>query len=175
MIIKESQIERIEELIEKGQTVQSSAIAGKKRYLAEIQDVLYSICKENNEETPIWVYLLQTAPVKIGSSGITVDVNLFIDKQIEYCQSFLKDIRFRYYTQKNIEVSQEQTIEMKKQTRLSIKSYYISKSAIAVSIVSALLALFAAYQSTKITKISLDEKQYNSIYQILSKDSLNAE
>ena len=64
---------------------------------------------------------------------------------------------------------------MKKQTRLSIKSYYISKSAIAVSIVSALLALFAAYQSTKITKISLDEKQYNSIYQILSKDSLNAE
>ena len=48
--IKESQIERIEELIEKGHTVQSSAIAGKKRYLAKIQDVLYSICKENNEE-----------------------------------------------------------------------------------------------------------------------------
>lgn len=86
MIIKESQIERIEELIEKGHTVQSSAIAGKKRYLAEIQDVLYSICKENNEETPIWVYLLQTAPVKIGSSGITVDVNLFIDKQFRNYQ-----------------------------------------------------------------------------------------
>jgi len=64
---------------------------------------------------------------------------------------------------------------MKKQTRLSTKSYYISKSAIAVSIVSALLALFAAYQSTKITKISLDEKQYKSIYQIISKDSLNTE
>jgi hypothetical protein len=64
---------------------------------------------------------------------------------------------------------------MKKQTRLSKKAYCISKLAIAVSVVSALFALFAAYQSTRTTKISLDEKQYNSIYQILSKDTLNAE
>ena len=175
MTIKREQINRIEALIEKSYTIQGAALEGKKRYLTEIQDVFYSICKENNEDVPVWVYLLQTAPVKIGSSGITIDIDSFIDKQLGYCQSLLEDIRSRYYIQKNIEVSQEQTIEMKKQTRLSKKAYCISKFAIAVSVVSALFALFAAYLSTKTTKISLDEKQYNSIYQILSKDSLNAE
>ena len=175
MTIKREQIDRIEALIEKSYTIQGAALEGKKHYLTEIQDVLYSICVENKEEVPLWVYLLQTAPVKIGRSGITVDIESFIDKQIGYCYSLLKDISSRYYIQKNIEASQEQTNEMKKQTRLSKKAYCISKLAIAVSVVSALFALFAAYQSTRTTKISLDEKQYNSIYQILSKDTLNTE
>ena len=175
MTIKDEQIECIETLIEKSYTIQGVALEGKKQYLTEIQDVLYSICVENKEEVPVWVYLLQTAPVKIGSNGITVDIESFIDKQIGYCHGLLKDISSRYYIQKNIEACQEQTIEMKKQTRLSKKAYCISKFAIAVSIVSALFAFFAAYQSTKTTKISLDEKQYNSIYQILSKDSVSAE
>lgn len=175
MTIRDQQIERIEALIENSYTIQGSALEGKKHYLTEIQDVLYSICEENKEEVPVWVYLLQTAPVKIGSNGITVDIESFIDKQIGYCHSLLKDISSRYYIQKNIEASKEQTIEMKKQSRLSKKAYCISKFAIAVSVVSALFALFAAYQSTKTTKILLDEKQYNSIYQILSKDSLKAE
>ena len=175
MTIRDQQIESIEALIENSYTIQGSALEGKKHYLTEIQDVLYSICEENKEEVPVWVYLLQTAPVKIGSNGITVDIESFIDKQIGYCHGLLKDISSRYYIQKNIEASKEQTIEMKKQTRLSKKAYCISKFAIAVSVVSALFALFAAYQSTKTTKISLDEKQYNSIYQILSKDSLKAE
>ena len=175
MKIRNNQIERIEVLIEKGHIVQSFSIAGKKQYLAEIQDILYSICKENNEEVPVWVFLLQTAPVKIGTSGIKVDIDLFIDKQIDFCQSLLKDIYSRYYNQKKNEASQEQTIEMKKQTKLSEKSYYISKFAIAISLVSALLALFAAYQSTKTTKFLLDEKQYNSLYQTLSRDSLFTE
>lgn len=174
MTIRDQQIERIEALIENSYTIQGSALEGKKHYLTEIQDVLYSICEENKEEVPVWVYLLQTTPVKIGSNGITVDIESFIDKQIGYCHGLLKDISSRYYIQKNIEASKEQTIEMKKQTRLSKKAYCISKFAIAVSVVSALFALFAAYQSTKTTKISLDEKQYNSIYQILSKDSLKA-
>jgi len=175
MTIKDKQIERIETLIEKSHTIQGVALEGKKNYLTEIQDVLYSICVENKEEVPLWVYLLQTAPVKIGSNGITVDFESFINKQIGYCHGLLKDISSRYYIQKNIEASQEQTIEMKKQTRLSKKAYRVSWFAIGVSIVSAFFALFAAYQSTKTTKISLDEKQYNSIYQMISKDSLNAE
>lgn len=168
MTIRDQQIERIEALIENSYTIQGSALEGKKHYLTEIQDVLYSICEENKEEVPVWVYLLQTAPVKIGSNGITVDIESFIDKQIGYCHGLLKDISSRYYIQKNIEASKDQTIEMKKQTRISKKAYCISKFAIAVSIVSALFAFFAAYQSTKTTKISLDDKQYNSIYRILS-------
>lgn len=175
MEIKDSQIKSIETLIEKGYTVQSSAIAGKKRYLTEIQDVLYSICNENNEDIPIWVFLLQTAPVKTGSSETNDEINLFIDNQIVYCHNLLEDLRSIYYIQKNLKISQEQSNEMKKQTRLSKKAYNISKFAIAVSIVSVVIALFATYQTTKNTKISLDEKQYNSLYQILSKDSLSAE
>ena len=175
MTIRNQQIELIEALIEKGFTIQGVALEGKKNYLTEIQDVLYSICVENKEEVPVWVYLLQTSPVKIGSNGITVGLDLFIDKQIGFCHGLLKDISSRYYIQKNIEASQEQTIEMKKQTRLSKKAYRVSWFAIVVSIVSACFSLFAAYQSTKTTKISLDEKQYNSIYQLISKDSLNAE
>lgn len=90
MTIKDKQIERIETLIEKSHTIQGVALEGKKNYLTEIQDVLYSICVENKEEVPLWVYLLQTAPVKIGSNGITVDFESFINKQIGYCHGLLK-------------------------------------------------------------------------------------
>ena len=175
MRIKENQIERIENLIEKGHIVQGSAIAGKKRHLIEIEDELYSICKENNEEVPFWVSLLQTTPVELGNCGITDDNDSFVDKKISYCQSLLKDLCSRYYIQKNLDANLEQTLEMKEQTRVSKKAIRISKYAIIISIISVIVAFIATYLTTKTTKISLDEKQYNALYQILSKDSKNGE
>ncbi len=172
MTIRNQQIERIEALIEKSYTIQGEALEGKKRYLTEIQDVIYTICVENKEDVPVWVYLLQTAPVKIGSNGIGVDVASFINSQIVYCQGLLDELRSKYYRRKNLFVSFEQKEEMKKQTILSKKSFCISKWAIAVSVISALVSIFAAFQNTRSNKISLDETQYNAIYQILSKDSV---
>ena len=173
MTIRNQQIERIEALIEKSYTIQCAALEGKKRYLTEIQDVLYSICVENKEDVPVWVYLLQTAPVKICSNGISVDIASFINSQIVYCQGLLEELSSKYYRQKNLFVSFEQKEEMKKQSILSKKSIRISKWAIAVSVISALVSIFAVFQNTRSNKISLDETQYNAIYQILSRDSVS--
>ena len=109
MKVTKHQISKLESIINEGFLAKDYAIEGRKNYLNKVQTWIDSTCKENNEDTPIWLYMIQTEKVSVAGSTLPDDKIDFIGKQIECCIQMLQDMRTVYYTQLQLEESHKQT------------------------------------------------------------------
>ena len=108
MIITNKQIIMLSSLIAEGLSVQKDAAEGKKSYLKKVKSTLVAFCKENNEDCPFWMELLDI-PIVSVSEPMNICDSSYPDTYVTLMVQLLKDVREEYYLARQLKESHNQT------------------------------------------------------------------
>ena len=152
----------LESFISEGVSCQKVALEGKRQYLHRVQEWLISVCKDNNESEPYWIWTMAIPKIYLGTEIQVENEEKFYSYALAICLQQLNDFRNNYYRQKELEESKTRTkvaIESLKYTQKSLRISIIGL--IASIIVPIIVSIFTINCCTSTIKV--EEQQYQQI------------
>lgn len=156
MTITDKQQKQLVELINEGVYCQSSTLNAKKVYIDRLQDWIGSICKENNEEIPLWVDMLKVHWIVLGLENEVESDEQLYSRSVSYSIQELNTLQSQFFLQKKIDYDNKQICYLRLSLIISLLSV------VAVSCVP----IYVAKCCTNTIKI--DNDQFNRIENVSS-------